>query len=223
VGVQFQCQWVKLRSVTMKWNIIKKQLCLTKCAMFTLFTDTDVRHPWQLACNPLCSMWWKTKDTLGKVTYIFPFTCIHVSTTQGTKDIHKQYHCSHAYKRIENILWTISTHLMKKVKCSRYRPRVAQRVGRGIALLFHDRGTRRGWVVSSTPRPNFTTGKDPVPILHEAGWAPGPVWMGRKSHPHQDSIPDRPAHSQSLYQLSYPAHNSTYVSRLYWSHQGGIF
>jgi len=28
-----------------------------------------------------------------------------------------------------------------KVKCSRYRPGVAQRVGRGIALLFHDRGT----------------------------------------------------------------------------------
>jgi hypothetical protein len=31
-----------------------------------------------------------------------------------------------------------------KVKCSRYRPGVAQRVGRGIALLFHDRSTRRG-------------------------------------------------------------------------------
>jgi len=31
-----------------------------------------------------------------------------------------------------------------KVKCSRYRPDVAQRVGRDIALLFHDRGTRRG-------------------------------------------------------------------------------
>ena len=43
-----------------------------------------------------------------------------------------------------------------KVKCSRYRPGVAQRVGRCIALLFHDRGTRRGWVVSSTPRPHFT-------------------------------------------------------------------
>ena len=25
---------------------------------------------------------------------------------------------------------------------------VTQRVGRGLALLFHDRGTRRGWVVS---------------------------------------------------------------------------
>jgi len=33
--------------------------------------------------------------------------------------------------------------LAVKVKFSRYRPGVAQRVGRGIALLFHDRGTRR--------------------------------------------------------------------------------
>ena len=30
------------------------------------------------------------------------------------------------------------------IKFSRYRPGVAQRVGRGIALLFHNRGTRRG-------------------------------------------------------------------------------
>ena len=50
-----------------------------------------------------------------------------------------------------------------------------------------------GWVVSSTLRPNFTPGKDPVPILHEAVWAPGPVWTGGKSRLHRDSIPDRPA------------------------------
>jgi len=93
-----------------------------------------------------------------------------------------------------------------KVNWSRYRPGVAQRVGRGIALLFHDHGTRRGWVVSSTSRPHFTPGKEPVPILQEAGWAPGPVWTGGKSRPHRDSIPDRPARSQSLYRLSYPAH-----------------
>ena len=93
-----------------------------------------------------------------------------------------------------------------KVKWSCYRPNVAQRVGWGIALLFHDHGTRGGWVVSSTPRPHFTLGRDLVPILQEAGWAPGPAWMGGKSRPHLDSIPDRPARSQSLYRLSYPAH-----------------
>ena len=64
------------------------------------------------------------------------------------------------------------------VKWSLYRPGVAQRVGRGIALLFFDRGTRRGWVVSLTPRPHLTPGKDPGPILQKAGWAPGPVWTG---------------------------------------------
>ena len=86
------------------------------------------------------------------------------------------------------------------------RPGVAQRVGRSIALLFHDRGTRRGLVVSSTPRPHFTPTKDPVPILQETEWAPGPVWTGVRSSPHRDSIPDRPARSQSLCRLSYPVH-----------------
>ena len=96
--------------------------------------------------------------------------------------------------------------IQKKFKWSRYRPDVTQRVGRVIAVLFHDRGTRRGWVVSSTHRPHFTPGKDAVPILKEAGWAPGLVWTGGKSRPHRDSIPDRPARSQSLYRLSYQAH-----------------
>ena len=67
-----------------------------------------------------------------------------------------------------------------KVKCSYYRPSVAWRVGRGIALLLRDHGTRRGWVVSSKPQLHFTPGKDLVPNVQEAGWAPGPVWMGGK-------------------------------------------
>jgi len=54
-------------------------------------------------------------------------------------------------------------------------------------------------VVSSMPLPHFTLGKDPVPILQEAGSAPGPVWTGGKFRPHRDSIPDRPAGNQSLY------------------------
>ena len=88
---------------------------------------------------------------------------------------------------------------------------MAQRVSKGIALLFHHRNTRRGLVVSSTLRPHLTPGKGPVPILQDAGWVPGPVWTGGKSRPHQDSIPDRPAHSQSLYRPSYPAHSYIYM------------
>jgi len=53
--------------------------------------------------------------------------------------------------------------------------RTAHRGSRGIALLFHDYSTRRGWGVSVTPRPFFTPGKDPVPIVQEAVWAPGLV------------------------------------------------
>ena len=67
-------------------------------------------------------------------------------------------------------------------------------------------------MVSNTPRPHFTPGKDPVPILHGAGWPPGPVWTGGKSRPHRDSIPDRPVRSQSPYRLSYPAHTTTNTS-----------
>jgi hypothetical protein len=33
--------------------------------------------------------------------------------------------------------------IVSKVKCPRYRPGVAHRVGRGIALLFQDLSTRR--------------------------------------------------------------------------------
>ena len=61
-------------------------------------------------------------------------------------------------------------------------------------------------MVSSMPRPHFNPGKDPVPILQEDWWAPGPVWTGGKSRSHWDSIPDRPARRQSLYRLNYPVH-----------------
>jgi hypothetical protein len=81
--------------------------------------------------------------------------------------------------------------------------RTAHRGSRGIALLFHDHGTRRRWGVSVTPRPLFTPGKDPVPIVQEAGWAPGPVWTGAKNFaPTGVRSSDLPAGSQSLYWLS---------------------
>jgi hypothetical protein len=69
------------------------------------------------------------------------------------------------------ILWF--TGIVKKVKWSRYRPDVAQRVGTGIALLFHDRGTRSGWVVSSTPRPHFSPGKTRYPFYRRLGGSQG--------------------------------------------------
>ena len=91
----------------------------------------------------------------------------------------------------------VSNKVKVKVKSSRYRPGVAHRVGRGIALLFHDRGTRRGEWSAVRPGRTLPPGETRYPV---------PVWTGGKSRPHWASIPDRPTHIQSLYRLSYPAY-----------------
>ena len=58
------------------------------------------------------------------------------------------------------------------------------------------------------PQTLFTPGKDPVPIVEEAGWAPGPVWTGAENLAHTGiQSPDCPARSHSLYRLRYLAHN----------------
>jgi hypothetical protein len=100
-----------------------------------------------------------------------------------------------------------------KVKCTLVQAlrlctdRTAHRGSRGIALPFHDHGTRRGWGVSVTPRPLFTPGKDPVPLIQKAGWTPGPVWTRAENlAPTGIRSPGRPARKQSLYRLSYRAH-----------------
>jgi len=78
--------------------------------------------------------------------------------------------------------------LQRGLKSTPYDKRIYIKKGKVIPLqarcgpegLFHDRGSRRECVVSSTPRPHFTPGKDPVPILQEAGWAPRADLEGRK-------------------------------------------
>ena len=56
-------------------------------------------------------------------------------------------------------------------------------------------------MVSSTPRPPLPPGKTRFPYYRRLGGPQGRSGRG-------DSIPDRPARSQSLYRLSYPAHFS---------------
>ena len=66
------------------------------------------------------------------------------------------------------------------------------------------------------PPAAFTPGKDPVPIVQEAGWAPEPVWTGAENLA-QTGIrsPDLPARSESLYRLSYRGSHLNYtVSKL---------
>jgi hypothetical protein len=63
----------------------------------------------------------------------------------------------------------------------------ATKAQRGVTVSALGRGGR------STPRPGRSTpGKDPVPIVKEAGWAPGSVPAGIR-------FPDRPALSESNY------------------------
>jgi hypothetical protein len=89
-----------------------------------------------------------------------------------------------------------------KLKGKRYPvtdPKAHGGEGRGIALLFLDLSARRGgW---SAPLPgSFTPGKDPVPIVQEDVWAPGPVWTCAKNlAPTEIRYPDRPVRSHSLY------------------------
>jgi len=103
----------------------------------------------------------------------------------------------------------------------------AQRVGRGIALLFHDAGNRRGWVVSSTPQPHFTPAKNHYPFYRrlggpqdQCGWAENLVPTGIRSQTVQAIF--------SCYtELSHPAHTHTHIyiyiyilTRNTWSSQG---
>jgi len=89
-------------------------------------------------------------------------------------------------------------------------PDVAQTVGRGIALLFHDRGTGRGEWSAARPGRTLPRGKTGTHLTGE--WlGPKSGLYGRKISTHRDTIPDRPAHSQSLCRLSYPVHLPIYI------------
>jgi hypothetical protein len=59
------------------------------------------------------------------------------------------------------------------------------------------------------PRPGrFTLGKDPLTIVYEAEWAPGPVWMGAENFaPTEIRSPERSAR-----RVDNPAHVGQFVS-----------
>jgi hypothetical protein len=109
--------------------------------------------------------------------------------------------------------WALSDNIIKRQATylgrfhSFYRPRRPLRRVEVQLTLFLDLGTRRGWGFSVTPRQHSTPRKDPVPIVQEAGWAPGPVWTGAENLvPTGIRSTDVPARSQS-YRLSYRAHS----------------
>ena len=61
----------------------------------------------------------------------------------------------------------------------------------------------------------FSPAKDPVPIVKDAGLAPGPVWIGAENlAPTGIRSPDVPARSESFYRVSY----STNIRTEYFKH-----
>ena len=83
---------------------------------------------------------------------------------------------------------------------------MAQRVGRRIVLLFHDRGTRRGeWLAARSGR-TLPPGKKRYPFYRRLGGPQGR--SGRAEILVPTGIRSRIVQpvAQSLYRLSYPAH-----------------
>ena len=74
-----------------------------------------------------------------------------------------------------------------------------------IACLVLTLAQCEGWLVSATPGSHYSRERDPVPIIREAGWAPGTVWTCSENLAATGNrTPDRSGRSKSLYLLSYP-------------------
>jgi len=114
---------------------------------------------------------------ISAVMYIYIYIYIYIYTHTHLELCTRQRQLAYS-TQYWNRLWCVDEKCVcegKRVKWTRYRPGVAQTVGRGIAVLFHVRGTRRAWVVSSTARPHFTSGKDvregEVKLVSRKEWA----------------------------------------------------
>ena len=115
------------------------------------------------------------------------------------------------------------SNLKVKVKCTLVHAlrlctgRTAHRGSRGIALPFHDLGTRRGWGVSFTPRPLFTPGKTRYPLYRRLS---GP--QGRSGHVRKISPPTgfdprmvQPVASRYTNYATRPTFNNVVIVKFY--------
>ena len=82
---------------------------------------------------------------------------------------------------------------------------------------FFNLGARCCWVVNATPQSIYPRERDTLPIVQDAGWAPGQFWTGVENLATTGlRSPYRPARSESLHRLSYPGPHLnmyTYVYR----------
>ena len=95
---------------------------------------------------------------------------------------------------------------MVKAKRSGYRPGVAQRVGRGIALLFHDRFTRRGEWSAARPGRTLPPGKTRYPFYRRLGGPEGRSGRAEYLVPYRIRSRTVQTVDHSLYRLSYRVH-----------------
>ena len=94
-------------------------------------------------------------------------------------------------------------------------PVQAQRASTGMALPICNLVVRWGWV-DGTLRPPYPLERAPVPIVLEAGWAPG--WTRtsvEKREPLASSgvrFSDRPVRNESIYRLRHHPHRLKYYT-----------
>jgi hypothetical protein len=68
------------------------------------------------------------------------------------------------------------------------------------ALLFCKLGANWEWEVNATPRPFYLQERDPVLIVQEVRWVPGPVLKGAENFALTGiRSPDRPVLHESLF------------------------
>ena len=166
--------------------------------------------------HTLCFFWIKFHTMYNTADYTGSYltcslTLFCLSVNSNTKVWQKAaWHSNTGHRHVNH--WWFTINIQNK-KCTLVQAlrlctgRMAHTGSRCIALPFLDHGSRRGWGVSVMPRPLFAPGKELVPIVQEAEWAPGPVWTGAENlAPTGIRSPNSPAHSQSPYRLRYLAH-----------------
>ena len=115
--------------------------------------------------------------------------------------------------------------------------RTGHRGSRGIALLFHDHGTRRGWGLASRPVRSLPPGKTRYPLYRSLGGPQGRSGRAKNLAPPPGIDPltlqpvvsrytdwaTRPTYSESTKFESLPKHQlSLYISVVFMSFQGKV-
>jgi len=186
----------------------------SRCLKHGVLAFCDRRTPMLYAVSPRSSQCCNTMFSFSSVVNTSQSRTVLLKSSRTRVTVwYRAWNLWKFYCTCRYLPLNVDVKKVKKVKCTLVQAlrlctgRTAHRGSRGITLLFYDHGTRWGWGVSLMPRPLFTPGKDPVPIVQEAGWAPGPVWTGAENLvPTGIRSPDRPARSQSQYRLRYPAY-----------------